>query len=159
MTSFNKVILMGNLTRDPEMRYTPNGTAVTTLGLAVSRRYRQGDEQREEVCFVDVVVFGRTAETCSQYLTKGSGVIVDGRLTYRRWESEDGMKRSKHEVVAQDVRFMPRRDAAGGAGAAGAAAGPGDAAEPAERPRRAVAAESGGAEMGPPDFTDDDIPF
>jgi len=158
VTSFNKVILMGNLTRDPEMRYTPNGTAVTTLGLAVSRRYRQGDEQREEVCFVDVVVFGRTAETCSQYLTKGSGVIVDGRLTYRRWETEDGMKRSKHEVVAQDVRFMPRRDAVGGAGEPG---------EPAERPRRAVAAESGaaggagggGGEMAPPDFTDDDIPF
>jgi single-strand DNA-binding protein len=157
VTSFNKVILMGNLTRDPEMRYTPNGTAVTTMGLAVSRRYRQGDEQREDVCFVDVVVFGRQAETCSQYLTKGAGVIVDGRLTYRRWESDDGMKRSKLEVVAQDVRFMPRRDAAGGA------AGPGEAAEAGERPRRAVAAESGaaggGGEMAPPDFTDDDIPF
>jgi single-strand DNA-binding protein len=148
VTSFNKVILMGNLTRDPEMRYTPNGTAVTTLGLAVSRRYRQGEEQREEVCFVDVVVFGRQAENCSQFLTKGAGVIIDGRLTYRRWESEDGMKRSKHEVVAQDVRFMPRRDQAGGPGESGP-------------PQRAAAAGSGGSgrEMGPPDFTDDDIPF
>lgn len=151
MTSFNKVILMGNLTRDPEMRYTPNGTAVATLGLAVSRRYRQGEEQREEVCFVDVVVFGRQAENCSQYLTKGAGVIIDGRLTYRRWETEDGMKRSKHEVVAQDVRFMPRRDAVGGPADAG---GPGAQGEP----RRAAAASAGG-EMSPPDFTDDDIPF
>lgn len=151
MTSFNKVILMGNLTRDPEMRYTPNGTAVTTLGLAINRRYRQGEEQREEVCYVDVVVFGRQAENCSQFLTKGAGVIVDGRLTYRRWESEDGMKRSKHEVVAQDVRFMPRRDAVGGPGGP---AGPGETGQP----QRAAAAGSGG-EMGPPDFTDDDIPF
>lgn len=153
MTSFNKVILMGNLTRDPEMRYTPNGTAVATLGLAVNRRYRQGEEQREEVCFVDVVVFGRQAENCSQYLTKGAGVIIDGRLTYRRWETEDGMKRSKHEVVAQDVRFMPRRDAVGGP----------EGTAPQGEPRRAAAAGAGsgggGGEMGPPDFTDDDIPF
>ncbi len=158
MTSFNKVILIGNLTRDPEMRYTPNGTPVTTFGLAVNRRFRQGDEQREEVCFIDIVVFGRQAETCSQYLTKGSGVIVDGRLSQQRWETEDGMKRSKHEVVAQDVRFMPRRDAVGGGY---------DRGESGEAPRRAVAAESGGGtgtgggggEMSPPDFTDDDIPF
>jgi len=156
VTSFNKVILMGNLTRDPEMRYTPNGTAVATFGLAVNQKYKSGGETREDVCFVDVVVFGRTAETCSQYLTKGSGVIVDGRLTYRRWETEDGMKRSKHEVVAQDVRFMPRRDAVGGGY---------DRGESGEAPRRAVAAESGGGtgggggEMSPPDFTDDDIPF
>ncbi len=153
MTSFNKVILIGNLTRDPELRYTPSGTAVTTLSLAINHRYKAGDEMREDVCFVDVVVFGRQAESCGQYLTKGSGVIVDGRLSQRRWEAEDGSKRSKHEVVAQNVRFMPRRDgsmqagAGGGAAAAGAAGG-------------AAGGFRGNApDMGPPDFTDDDIPF
>jgi single-strand DNA-binding protein len=144
MSTLNKVILIGNLTRDPEMRYTPNGTAVTTLSLAVNRRFKQGEETREEVCYIDVVVFGRQAETCSQYLAKGSGVVVDGRLSQRRWEAEDGTKRSKHEVVAQDVRFMPRRE--GAAMASG------------ESPRPAQAA-GGGAPVGPPDFTDDDIPF
>lgn len=143
MTSFNKVILIGNLTRDPEMRYTPSGTAVTTLPLAVNRRFRQGEEMREDVCYIDVVVFGRQAESCSQYLTKGSGAIVDGRLSQRRWEAEDGTKRSKHEVVAQDVRFMPRRE--------GAAMASGETARPAPAGR--------GADVGPPDFTDDDIPF
>jgi single-strand DNA-binding protein len=144
MTSFNKVILIGNLTRDPEMRYTPNGTAVTTLALAVNRRYRQGDENREETTYVDVVVFGRQAETCSQYLAKGSGVVVDGRLSQRRWEADDGTKRSKHEVVAQEVRFMPRRE--------GAAMASGES-------RPSGGGGGGTANVGPPDFTDDDIPF
>jgi len=146
MTSFNKVILIGNLTRDPEMRYTPSGTAVTTLALAVNRRYRQGDENREETTYVDVVVFGRQAETCSQYLAKGSGVVVDGRLSQRRWEADDGTKRSKHEVVAQEVRFMPRRE--------GSAMASGESARPA-----AAGTGTAAAEVGPPDFTDDDIPF
>ncbi len=109
MAGFNKVILLGNLTRNPELRYTPNGTPVATLGLAVSRRYKQGDDLKEEVCFVDIVVFGKQAEHCGQYLSKGNGVIVDGRLQQRRWETEDGQKRSKHEVVAQTVTFMPKR--------------------------------------------------
>ena len=117
MAGFNKVILIGNLTRNPELRYTPNGTPVASLGLAVSRRYKQGDELKEEVCFVDIVVFGKQAEHCGQYLNKGSGIIVDGRLQQRRWETEDGQKRSKHEVVAQTVTFMPKRqDSSGGGG-------------------------------------------
>ncbi|HEU4685137.1 MAG TPA: single-stranded DNA-binding protein [Nitrospira sp.] len=110
MAGFNKVILLGNLTRNPELRYTPNGTPVATLGLAVSRRYKQGADLKEEVCFVDVVVFGKQAEHCGQYLGKGHGVIVEGRLQQRRWETEDGQKRSKHEVVAQTVTFMPKRE-------------------------------------------------
>ena len=73
MAGFNKVILIGNLTRNPELRYTPNGTPVASLGLAVSRRYKQGDELKEEVCFVDIVVFGKQAEHCGQYLSKGAG--------------------------------------------------------------------------------------
>ncbi|GIW55235.1 MAG: single-stranded DNA-binding protein [Nitrospiraceae bacterium] len=114
MAGFNKVILIGNLTRNPELRYTPSGTPVASFGLAVSRRYKQGEELKEEVCFVDIVVFGKQAEHCGQYLSKGNGVIVDGRLQQRRWETEDGQKRSKHEVVAQTVTFLPKRPEAGG---------------------------------------------
>ncbi len=117
MASFNKVILMGNLTKDPEVRYAPSGTAVASFGLAVNRRYKQGEEMKEEVCFVDVVVFGKQAETSGQYLSKGQGVIIDGRLQQRRWDAEDGQKRSKHEVVAQSIQFLPKRQA--GADASG----------------------------------------
>jgi single-strand DNA-binding protein len=113
VTGFNKVILIGNLTKNPELRYTPNGTPVASFGLAVNRRYRQADAMKEEVCFIDVVVFGKQAEHCGQYLSKGHGVIVDGRLQQRRWETEDGQKRSKHEVVAQTVTFLPKRQEAG----------------------------------------------
>ena len=109
MASFNKVILMGNLTKDPEVRYTPSGTPVATFGLAVNRRYKQGEELKDEVCYIDIVVFGKQAEHCGQYLAKGHGVIVDGRLQQRRWETDDGQKRSKHEVVAQTINFLPKR--------------------------------------------------
>lgn len=114
MAGFNKVILMGNLTRNPELRYTPSGTPVASFGLATSRRFKQGEELKEEVCFVDIVVFGKQAEHCGQYLSKGNGAIVEGRLQQRRWETEDGQKRSKHEVVAQTVTFMPKRGEVGG---------------------------------------------
>ena len=116
MVGFNKVILIGNLTRNPELRYTPSGTPVVNFPLAVNRRYRQADEPKEEVCYVDIVVFGRQAEHCGQYLSKGDGAIVDGRLQQRRWETEDGQKRSKHEVVAQNVTFMPKRSQQQGSG-------------------------------------------
>jgi single-strand DNA-binding protein len=108
MASLNKVILLGNLTRDPELRYTPNGTAVSSFGLAVNRRYRQGDDWKDEVCFVDIVTYGRQAETVGEYLSKGSMALVEGRLQWRSWEGEDGQRRSKHEVVANTVQFMPR---------------------------------------------------
>ncbi len=114
---FNKIILIGNLTRDPEVRYTPQGTSVCNFGIAVNRRYKQGDEVKEEVTFINVVVFGKQADTCGQYLNKGSAVLIEGRLQERRWETEDGQKRSKHEVVAQSVRFLPRRADATPAGA------------------------------------------
>jgi len=113
VAGFNKIILIGNLTKNPELRYTPNGTPVANFGLAVNRKYRQGEELKEEVCYIDIVVFGKQAEHCSQYLGKGQGVIVDGRLQQRRWETEDGQKRSKHEVVAQTVTFLPKRQEAG----------------------------------------------
>lgn len=109
MTSFNKVILLGNLTRDPEVRYTPNGAAVASFAIAVNRKYKQGEETRDEVSYIDIVVFGKQAEACGQYINKGDAILVDGRLQQRRWETEDGQKRSKVEVVAQSVNFMPKR--------------------------------------------------
>lgn len=118
MTSFNKVILLGNLTRDPEVRYTPNGTAVASFAIAVNRRYKQGDETRDEVSYIDIVVFGKQAEACGQYINKGDAILVDGRLQQRRWETEDGQKRNKIEVVAQSVNFMPKRSGAGASQAA-----------------------------------------
>jgi len=109
---FNKIILIGNLTRDPELRYTPQGTSVCNFGIAVNRRYKQGDEVKEEVTFINVVVFGKQADTCGQYLNKGSAVLIEGRLQERRWETEDGQKRSRHEVVAQNIRFLSKKQGA-----------------------------------------------
>lgn len=109
---FNKVILIGNLTRDPELRYTPQGTSVCNFGLAVNRKYKHGEEMKEEVTFINIVVFGKQADTCGQYLNKGSSILVEGRLQESRWETEDGQKRSKHEIVAQNIRFMSRKQGA-----------------------------------------------
>lgn len=108
MPSFNKVLLMGNLTRDPELRFTPNGAAVASFGLAVNRRYKQGDDWKEEVCFVDITVWGKSGENCAEYLSKGSGVFIDGRLHFQSWESATGEKRNKLEVVANTVQFLSR---------------------------------------------------
>jgi single-strand DNA-binding protein len=105
---FNKIILIGNLTKDPELRYTPQGTPVTSFRLAVNSKYRSGDEMKDDTLFIDVVVWGKQGESCSQYLSKGSPALVEGRLRERRWESE-GQQRSKVEVFAQTVRFLSRR--------------------------------------------------
>lgn len=118
MPSHNHITMMGHLTRSPELRYTPNGTPVATLGLASNRRFKQGDDLKEEVCFVDVVVFGKTAENAAQFLDKGDCILVDGRLQQRRWEQEDGQKRSKHEIVGDRVTYIKTRrgpEATGGA--------------------------------------------
>ena len=115
MNSFNKVILLGNLTRDPEVRYTPSGTAVASFAIAVNRRYKQGEETKDEVSYIDIVVFGKTAENCGQYLNKWDAILVEGRLQQRRWDDKDsGQKRSKVEVVAQLVNFMPKRSGQAG---------------------------------------------
>ncbi len=107
MASINKVILMGNLTRDPELRYTPGGAAVANLGLATNRVYKdKNGEKKEEATFVRVVVWGRQAEVCGQYLTKGSGLFVEGRLQSRSWETEDKQKRNTLEVVASNIQFV-----------------------------------------------------
>jgi single-strand DNA-binding protein len=102
---YNKVILIGNLTKDPEVRYTPQGTPVTSFRLAVNQKYKSGDDMKQETLFIDIVVWGKQGETCGQYLNKGSAALVEGRLQERRWES-DGQQRSKFEVVAQQVRFL-----------------------------------------------------
>ena len=107
MASYNKVLLMGNLTKDPELRYTPQGTAVANLGLAVNRKYFTKDkESKTDVLFITVIVWSKQAETCNQYLHKGSGVFVEGRLQSRSWEDKTGAKRSVTEVVAERVQFM-----------------------------------------------------
>jgi single-strand DNA-binding protein len=106
---FNRVILIGNLTKDPEVRYTPGGTPVATIPIAVNSKFKQGDEMKDEVLFIDTVVFGKQAEACGQYLSKGRSVLVEGRLRERRWEYE-GQKKSKMEVVANTVRFLSKKD-------------------------------------------------
>jgi single-strand DNA-binding protein len=108
MASLNKVVLLGNLTRDPDVRYTPSGTAVASFGLALNRRSRQGDETKDEVCFVDVTVFGRPAEVAGAYLRKGRLVFLEGRLRWHSWEADGGQKRSKLDVVAEVLHLMPR---------------------------------------------------
>jgi single-strand DNA-binding protein len=111
MPAVNVILLVGNLTRDPEVRYSPTGTPVATLGLAVNTRVKGQDGQwREDPCFVDVVVFGHQEEACDEYLEKGAPALVEGRLQYRTWEDAHGNRRSKHEVIAVRVQFLPRPD-------------------------------------------------
>jgi len=106
MASFNRVVLVGNLTRDIELRRTPQGTAVTDLGLAVNDRVKRNDEWVDEVNFFDVTLWGRTAEVASEYLAKGSSVLIEGRLKYETWSQEDGTKRSKVKVVGEKMQML-----------------------------------------------------
>lgn len=125
MSSMNRVFLMGNLTRDPQVRKTPTGFAVSDLGLAVSDKYRnKAGEMVETVCFAEIVVWGRQAESCGQYLKKGSPVMVEGRLQLDQWQTDAGEKRSRLRIRADRVQFLgrPRH------------AGPPESAEPAAEP-------------------------
>lgn len=153
MASFNRVLLIGNLTKDPELRYIPSGTAVANLRLAVNSTFRdQSGQRKEETCFVTVVVWARQAETCTQYLKKGRAVFVEGRLVYRSWEVE-GKTRSTMEVRADRVQFL---GGPGGSGAAGQST-----AEPEEATVAAdPTAPPGGAAAGQehPD-ADSNVPF
>src|SRR5215475_4981948 len=109
MASLNSVCLLGHLTRNPEVRYSPNGTPVAALGLAVNNRIKRSDDSwQDDPCFIDVVVFGNQAEACGKYLNKGDPVLLEGRLQYRTWEDQQGQKRSKHEVIASRVQFLPK---------------------------------------------------
>jgi single-strand DNA-binding protein len=112
--NINSVVLVGNLTRDPELRHTPSGTAVTTLRIAVNDRVKRGEEWTDAAYYFDVTVWGRTAENCAQYLAKGRPVGVQGKLTWREWDAQDGSKRQSVEVVADNVQFLGSRGEDGG---------------------------------------------
>jgi single-strand DNA-binding protein len=152
MASFNKVILLGNLTRDPEVRYTPKGTAVTELGMAVNRVYTaENGEKREETTFVDVTLWGRTAEIAGEYLKKGRPVFIEGRLQLDTWDDKtSGQKRSKLKVVGEGLQLIGSRPGGGGGGGGGDDEGSGAprSSRPAQPPKAAPSA---------PD--DDEIPF
>jgi single-strand DNA-binding protein len=161
MASFNKVILMGNLTRDPEVRYTPKGSAVTDIGLAVNRVYstEQG-EKREETTFVDITLWGRTAEIAGEYLKKGRPVLIEGRLQLDSWDDkQSGQKRSKLKVIGESMQLLGGRgggegDEGGGSGGGGggyrqSSSGGGGGGRSSAPPPRSAPSE--------PD--DDEIPF
>jgi single-strand DNA-binding protein len=150
MASFNKVILLGNLTRDPEVRYTPKGSAVADLGIAVNRQYTlENGEKREEVTFVDVTFWGRTAEVAGEYLKKGRPVFIEGRLQLDTWDDkQSGQKRSKLKVIGETMQFLgaPRGSGAANGGEDGGAR----AGKPSAPPPKAAAATE-------PD--EDEVPF
>ncbi len=154
MASFNKVILVGNLTRDPELRYTPKGTAIAKIGLAVNRVWtNEAGEKKEEVTFVDVDVFGRTAENVGQYMRKGRPILIEGRLRLDQWDDKQtGQKKSKLGVVAETVQFL---GSAPGGGEGGAPSAP--AAPRAARPAAPAAPAPDASDSEPPH--DDDVPF
>ena len=148
MASFNKVILMGNLTRDPELRYTPSGTAIAKMGLAVNRVWRDAEgQQKEEVTFVDVDAFGKQAETIGQYMQKGRPILVEGRLKLDQWEDKNtGQNRSRLGVVLERFTFV----GGGGGQAGGGDAAPQQSAPPPSEPAGGPPVDASG---------DDDVPF
>ena len=144
MTELNKILMIGRLTRDPELRYTPGGAAVAEFRLASNHTYRTRDnEKREEVCFVDVSLFGRSAETAKQYLAKGREVLVEGRLKFDTWEGQDGQKRSKHTILADRFQFIGGRE--------GRSSAPADP--------ESFDAPSHGSGQAAPVADEDDLPF
>ena len=108
MANLNKVMLIGNLTRDPQLTYTPSQTAVVDFGMAINRKWKGKDgQQQDETCFVDCQAFGKTAETLNKYMTKGKPVFIEGRLKFDTWTGQDGTKRSKHRVTVENFQFLP----------------------------------------------------
>jgi single-strand DNA-binding protein len=115
MANFNKVILMGNLTRDPQLSYLPSQTAVVDFGLAVNRNWTgQDGQKKQEVCFVDCRAFGKTAETINKYCKKGNPLLIEGRLTFDQWTTQEGQKRSKHRITVVSFQFLPAGGSGGG---------------------------------------------
>lgn len=126
MASYNRVVLMGNLTRDPQLSYTQSNTAVCKFGLAVNHRWKDRDGgNRDEVCYVDCTVFGRAAETFNQYMAKGRSVLIEGRLQFNQWTTPEGDKRSKHEVVVDNFTFVGNRPDGGAQGGESPSSGAG----------------------------------
>ena len=151
MASYNRVILLGNLTRDPELRYIPSGTAVTDIGLAVNDRVKRNDQWVEETTFVDVTLWARTAEVASEYLSKGSPVLIEGRLKLDTWETNEGQKRSKLKVIGDRMQMVGTRGAGGGGG--------GRPAQPDSQYSQPAPSEQQHEQEPPPPAADDDIPF
>jgi len=145
---------MGNLTRDPQLSYTPSNTAICKFGIATNRKWKDREgNSREDVCFVDCTLFGRGGEVFSQYMTKGRSVLVEGRLTLNQWTTQDGDKRSKHEVIVENFTFVGGR---GGDSPGGDSPGGDSARAPATA---AAAGATGPGYNEPPPPGDDDIPF
>ncbi len=152
MSSFNKVIMMGNLTRDPELSYLPSQTAVVEFSLASTHRFRGSDGQdREDTCFIDCRMYGKRAEVIQKYFSKGKPIMVEGRLTLDRWDAPDGSKRSKHRIYVENFTFV---GSSGGNQGGGGYNGGG-------RPSSSMDqyGEAGGGMEAPQPPADDDIPF
>ena len=152
MASFNKILLMGNLTRDPQLSYTPSQTAVVDFGLATNRKWTAQDgSQRDETCFVDCRAFGRMAENINKFFKKGRPIFVEGRLSFDQWTGQDGVKRSKHRVTVENFTFLP-----GGGGPGGGPSGGGP-----DQPDMGGYDEPGPPSRGRPGepVPDEDIPF
>ncbi len=156
MANINRVFIAGNLTRDPQVRFLANEQAVANFGVAINRRFKGADgSQKEETTFVDVEAWGRTAELVGQYLTKGRGCFIEGRLKLDSWEDKEGKKQSKLRVVADNVQFMDSKPRQGGAAEGGEVEGGDAPAAPAERPSRPSRPASAPA----PAAADDEPPF
>lgn len=166
MASFNKVLLVGNLTRDPQVRYTPGGTAVAEIGLAVNRSWfdKQANQRREETTFVDITLWGRQAEVAGEYLAKGRSVLIEGRLQLDQWEDKtSGEKRSKLKVIAENMQMMGGRGEGGGSdsgGSSGGGRGRGGNAPRSSAPSRETYSPADSFYDSPPEnIPDDDVPF
>ena len=160
--SLNRVILAGNLTRDPQVRFLANEQAVANFGLAVNRRFKGSDGQmKEEVTFVDIEAWGRTAELVGQYLTKGRACFIEGRLKLDSWDDKDGQKRQKLKVVADNVQFMDsgNRGERPAAGAASGDTGHDDGGPPPAAPAASASTSGGASAKAAPAPADDEPPF
>ena len=160
MPNLNKVMLMGNLTRDPEIKYTPKGTAIANFGIAVNRTYTpEGGEKREEVTFIDLEAFGRTAEVIGEYLKKGRPIFIEGRLKLDQWDDKTtGKKTSKLRVVVESFEFLGSREGGGG-GEGGGGAPSGEPRSSAPQQRRPPAAAPRPPADPDLDVQADDVPF
>jgi single-strand DNA-binding protein len=164
MANLNKVMIIGNVTRDPEIKYTPKGSAVVDIGIAVNRTFTpEGGERREETTYIDVTLWGRTAETAAEYCKKGRSVYVEGRLQLDSWEDKtSGQKRSKLRVVGENYQLLDRRP--GGSGSAGSGGGDEEYSERPPARRESPSSGGGGFSSGrntapQPPIEEDDIPF
>lgn len=150
---YNRVIMVGNLTRDIELRYTPSGTAIAKTAIATNRRFKtQTGEQKEEVCFIDITIFGRAAEIANQYLHKGRRVLIEGRLVFEQWTDQSGNKRSKHSIAVDNLQMLDSKAEAANARYEAPIEPPAASTPSASKPQSAP-------EIPEIDIDDDDIPF